>query len=175
MHEFWRPVVGFEGFYEVSDLGRVRSVNRTVATHSGALRFYRGKLLKLRPNVVGGHLYVSLKKQGKHFTPTVHSLVLAAFVGPRPEGLQCCHGPKGKTCNELNNLSWGTPLKNSGEDKRRDDALLFGERHQNHKISSEQVKSIRADTRCRKRIALEHGISPSYVSALKAWQWRKRG
>jgi len=63
---------------------------------------------------------IGLSKNGIVKTFSVHRLVLEAFIGPCPKGLQCCHGHSGSANNRLLNLSWGTQEKNNGEDKQRD-------------------------------------------------------
>jgi len=107
LQEEWRPVVGHPG-YEVSDQGRVRSVDRIVKTSNGQSRRYRGMLLQPGPSNYG-HLSVVL---GRGNTRMVHQLVLEAFVGPRPKGMECCHGLGGHTDNRLVNLRWDTRSNN---------------------------------------------------------------
>jgi hypothetical protein len=69
--------------------------------------------------------------------------VLVAWVSPRPLGMVMCHGPKGRLDDSLENLSWGTPKKNLGEDKRRDGTDNRGDRHATRKLNSLQVRIIR--------------------------------
>lgn len=118
MTESWRPVVGYEGFYEVSDHGRVRSVDRVVEQRNG-------KALRLagHPLAAGldgkGYPNVGLRRPGHRRTARVHDLVLRAFAGPPPSGLEGCH----RDGNPLNNnwpsnLEWGTPSSN-GHDRVR--------------------------------------------------------
>lgn len=106
--EHWLPVAGWEGFYEVSDQGRVRSIDRTIATDSGYLRHYRRHMLSPRPGGSdNGYLYVTLMKPGTRVTRAVHGLVLAAFDGP-PEGREYLHGAGGPGDNRWpENLSYG--------------------------------------------------------------------
>lgn len=111
--EIWRPVVGREGWYEVSNLGRVRSLDRVVPILSrrGSVRscLYRGRLLKSCPDKRSGHLHISL---GAGSVRKVHHLVLEAFVGPCPPGMQCLHGDGDPTNNALANIKWGTASEN---------------------------------------------------------------
>ena len=102
--EKWLPVVGFEGFYEVSDLGRVKRIN--------VGREARERLLKASSNTLG-YLRVSLYRDGKGSTRRVHRLVLEAFVGPCPEGEEGCHGDGDPANNRLVNLRWGTVSSNA--------------------------------------------------------------
>lgn len=108
-HEEWRPVAGFEGLYEVSDHGRVRSVR--AGNHVN--KRLQGKVLKERTNKVG-YPVVSLYRGGKATRKerTVHRLVLEAFVGPAPDGCEVLHGDGTKINNHLSNLRWGTRSEN---------------------------------------------------------------
>lgn len=115
----WKPVVGFEGFYEVSDEGRVRSLPRRVNSPvAGGSRVIPGRERKLTTHP-SGHLIVSLSRPGeKLFMAKVHRLVLEAFVGPCPDGMECCHNNSVPSDNRLANLRWDTPSENQ-LDKRR--------------------------------------------------------
>ena len=116
--ETWKPVVGFEGRYEVSDFGRVKSLGR-VETFSRVLnngvradvtRLKREKILALSK---GSNGYVTVRLLGKTFT--VHQLVLKAFVGPKPDGFVTCHGDGNRLNNRLSNLRWDTYTANNRE------------------------------------------------------------
>jgi hypothetical protein len=115
MIETWRPVAGHEGLYEVSDLGRVKSVKRTLAIDShnkGGRRAVRERILK---PAVGRYCTVGLGKNGVTQHRAVHTLVLEAFVGPCPIGMQARHFPRDTTNNRLDNLSWGTATQNQAD------------------------------------------------------------
>lgn len=111
MIEGWLPVVGYEGSYEVSELGRVRSLDRTVEGRRGPQRI-RGKVLVAVRDVRLGHQLVNVCSDGKQRTRYVHQLVLEAFVGPRPDGMVCRHLNGDPTDNRIINLRWGTPSEN---------------------------------------------------------------
>lgn len=106
--EEWRPVVGWEGWYEVSNLGKVRSL------HPGRFRF--GTIL--HGSQRDGYKTVRLCKPGRSTARKVHQLVLEAFVGPRPPGHITRHLNSVRHDNRLSNLAWGTHVENS-EDLRR--------------------------------------------------------
>ena len=110
--ERWLPVVGYEGFYEVSDHGRVRSVDRTVKFRDGRVFSYTSQLRSQTPQVPYGHMAVGLKRNGKRRTVRVHRLVLEAFVGPCPEGMEGCHNDGDASNNALSNLRWDTSSAN---------------------------------------------------------------
>jgi hypothetical protein len=110
MLETWRPVAGYEGAYEVSDHGRVRSVRRWVEYRGGKRR--AGGLV-LKPVLTNRfHLSVNLYQGGRATSRTVHSLVLEAFVGARPDGLHGCHNDGDPNNNHVGNLRWDTPSGN---------------------------------------------------------------
>ena len=111
--ERWAAVPGYEGWYEVSDLGRVRSVTRTVRTSRG-VRTYQGRILKRWVNA-RGYASVTLAKRGECKDWFVHRLVLQAFVGEAPAGTECCHGNDIRDDNRLVNLRWDTHLANVRE------------------------------------------------------------
>lgn len=106
----WKPVVGYEGFYEVSDDGQVRSIDRVVPHASGSAR-RRGKVLSPAASS-SGHLRVALSRNGELRGFFVHRLVLTAFVGPCPEGRECCHKNGVSDDNRVENLYWGTRVDN---------------------------------------------------------------
>ena len=114
MNEVWHPVPGWETLYEVSDLGKVRSFDRPVIqlSRSGnpVTVVYKAKQLKPRP--AGGrkdgerYCQVTLAKDNKNFPRYVHHLVVAAFIGPRPDGAEVNHKDCDKTNNALDNLEY---------------------------------------------------------------------
>lgn len=105
--ERWLPVSGFEGRYEVSDHGRIRSL--TCLDAAGRLR--RGRLLRPR-ETTRNHLSVALYADGFRSDRQLHHLVLEAFVGPMPAGLEGCHRNDDPRDNRLDNLRWDTRSAN---------------------------------------------------------------
>lgn len=116
--EKWRDVIDYEGFYEVSNLGRVRSVDRMVKHKTGSMRKWKGKILAQPPVSQKGYPGLKLSKEGVKRTRYVHHLVAEAWLGPCPKGQQVRHGPNGLD-NSIENLSYGTKSED-GFDKRRD-------------------------------------------------------
>lgn len=110
--EVWRPVSGYVGIYEVSNLGRVRSVTRVTST--GHHR--RGKVLS--PSSSTGHLFVNLFRAGASEKKYVHRLVMGAFVGPLPDGLEVCHNDGDPTNNTTGNLRYDTHSENNRDTVR---------------------------------------------------------
>ena len=119
MTERWLPVVGYEGLYEVSDLGGVR---RVVADDAEPY------VLKASANKKG-HLHVSLSRDGERKDFLVHRLVLIAFVGPCPEGMEACHNDGRPANNVVSNLRWDTQSANTF------DRVKHGTHHEANKTS----------------------------------------
>jgi len=113
----WRAVTGFEGFYEISDDGQVRSIDRWILIR-GNRTFLRGVPRKAFPKPRTGHLAVVLRREGQHYSRHVHTLVLEAFVGPRPDGYECCHRDGNVNNNHVSNLYWGTRADNYNDSVR---------------------------------------------------------
>jgi hypothetical protein len=113
MTEQWLPVAGWEGAYEVSDQGRVRSLERTVLRRGhGGKRRVPAKLLTPSPNDKGT-MAVGLGNGTRKTTRRqVGRLVLETFVGPCPPGLECCHANDNPADNRLINLRWDTRSAN---------------------------------------------------------------
>lgn len=111
--------MGYEELYQVSDMGRVRSVDRVVSHGRGGLRKLKGRIL--RPFSISrlGHTGVDLRKEGTRRTIYIHRLVAAAWIGPCPDGQQVRHGSNGVADNSVSNLCYGT-ISDNHFDKRRD-------------------------------------------------------
>lgn len=108
--EQWRPVRGYQGFYEVSDLGRVRSVDRVVGQRPNGPRLVRGRVLSPATDS-GGYQGVALCKYGTQRTERVHRLVIEAFAGAAP-GMVTDHINGDRTDNRLANLRAATSSQN---------------------------------------------------------------
>lgn len=107
--ERWLPVVGFEGRYEVSDQGRVRSLDRTDS--SGRAR--RGRMLK--QHAIGEytqHWSVALYRSGRQFRRLVHRLMAEAFLGACPAGQVVRHLDDNPDNNTIGNIAYGTSADN---------------------------------------------------------------
>jgi DNA-binding XRE family transcriptional regulator len=184
--ERWLPVESFE-HYEVSDLGRVRSIDRiiTVASPYGGtyIRRMRGRVL--RPSLYEGqygYLLVSVYQDKQVTKCYVHRLVAAAFLGPCPPGEQVRHGPNGKLDNRASQLCYGTREKNAGPDRERDGTLLYGESSPVAKLTEAQITEIRARYAaggiCQRDLASELGVSRGNISVITrgdGWKRVKEG
>jgi hypothetical protein len=114
--ERWRAVLRYRGIYEVSTRGRVKSLARVTTGKNGTPRRLPERILK--GNSSGSNGYVSVRltdTDGGSKAWHVNVLVLEAFVGPRPDGLQSLHRDDIRTNNDLSNLYWGTFEDNAAD------------------------------------------------------------
>jgi len=116
--EVWLPVVGYEGLYDVSNLGNVRTLERAwfSGEHHQVMRTVKAGP-KAQKADRHGYLRVTLSKEGKKRRRSVHHLVLDAFVGPGEDNAQCRHLDGNKENNRVENLCWGTIGENAADRK----------------------------------------------------------
>jgi len=136
MPEVWKPISGYEGTYEVSDQGRVRSLDRTCLGKDGRQEFHRGKILKPQ-KMKNNYLEVSLSSAGARTHRTVHTLVAEAFLGPRPEGHDVAHMDGDRSHNCADNLFYLTREDNLHS------TYAYGGKQANGKLSLADVDEIR--------------------------------
>lgn len=122
--EIWKDIENYEGLYEVSNTGKVRSLDRIARCGKFGKSLWKGKELKAG---IGSHGYytVSLGKQSKFKTHLVHRLVAKHFVDGYTEELEVNHIDLMKTNNHADNLEWVTPSYNTkhGWKKRYNNAV----------------------------------------------------
>lgn len=113
--ENWKPIPGYEGYYEVSDNGRVRSVTRVVnsSSRNGGMRLRHSKILRMKRKR-NGYLSVQLSKEGCARDNMVHRLVAMTFLGDKTgSDLVVNHLNLDKTDNRVCNLEWCTDKENA--------------------------------------------------------------
>jgi hypothetical protein len=166
--ERWLAVPGFEGFYEVSSHGRVRSCERS-NTHFnkrvGVMTRCRRAQIKSPSGGPNGYLSVRLYRDGRAHAFSVHALVCRAFLGERPSGQEVRHLDGERHNNRLDNLAYGTKAENAA-DRRAHGRQLSGRAHPWFKFSDDVVKAVRADRANGLffyQIAERHGVSRSQV------------
>ena len=109
MVEQWKPVPGYDGLYEVSDHGNVRSLERiTTDTNGRRTRMFRGKLLPGYVLPIGYRVFQLSSHDKTKSLQYAHRLVLLAFRGPAPEQHEGCHEDGDSLNNRLDNLRWDT-------------------------------------------------------------------
>ena len=168
----YRDIDGFPG-YRVGDDGSVWSCRKSGITGKSNLS---PEWHRLRPGMtLGGYHQVSLRQGGRTFIRSIHRLVLEAFVGPCPSGMEACHFPnRDKSDNRLSNLRWGTHRSNladraiHGTDNR-------GERSSSAKLTAATVAEIRqrlGNGEYQYRIAEDFGVGQTTISDInrqKRW------
>lgn len=167
--EEWRDIPGYEGRYQASSLGRIRSLPNS--------RYKTVRLLAPGLKPPTGYLVVNLSVDGKAKTIMIQNLVLTTFVGPRPPGLVACHRNNIPSDNALSNLRWDTQQSNI-DDKTRFDTQPVGSKNAMAKLSESQVAEIKAKLKDRKRgdiarVAREYGLNPVLVCKIahnKRWK-----
>lgn len=118
MFEEWRSIEGYEGYYEISNLGRVRSLDRNIVYINGKVIHRKGIYFKLQKDR-NGYTIVNLSKEGVTKTKLVHHLVARSFIENVSGFPNVLHGAAGQKDNSVSNLKWGTQSENMF-DKRRD-------------------------------------------------------
>lgn len=174
--ERWKDVPGYEGLYEVSSLGRIRSLTRIVKRHDGGKQTHHGRVLI---QTVGTHGYpaVALRRgRGDVTTRTVHSLVAHAFIGERPDNHEIRHVNGDRKDARAKNLRYGTNKENQ-HDRREHGTHNFGERNPCAKLTREKVEAIREmskEGQSGVQIATSFGVSAGTIyDILKGRTWRQ--
>lgn len=144
------PVVGYEPYYEISDLGRARSLDRLVNTAHGGKRTSKGRLLKQQ--IHRGYPAVKLSVNAERVDGRIHVMVLEAFVGPRPDGQVARHLNGNPQDGRLVNLAWGTWEENA-QDSLRHGTNMYAKRllcERGHPYSGANLRISRGGARyCR--------------------------
>lgn len=193
--ERWAAIEGFP-LYEVSSLGRVRSLTRIferpktrghleerpsgcqVIKWSG--RILRGWLRRRKTRPVA--MFVALRRDGQTFQVRLHRLVLEAFAGPCPAGMEGCHNDGNPRNNALSNLRWDTPLANQLDSVRHGTKarppLHFGEAHPNSRLTDAEVEAIKSHQARRglhAQLAREFNVSQTTIGRIRTQRQRVLG
>jgi len=139
--EIWRDVPGWEGVYQVSCRGRVKSLERTCKARGGGTRVIPKRILKAAKDI-HGYLTVSFSRDGIKKTYRVHCMICEAFIGVRPNEMEVRHLNGQRDDNRAENLVYGTHQENEA------DRVLHGtdgngEKNVNAKLTADQVREIR--------------------------------
>lgn len=170
--ETWRDIPGFDGHYQVSDLGRVRSC-KTTHGEAGLTWHLRAP----QPLPPYGHLMLVLYRHNQPHTRYVHALVAGAFLGPCPPGHEVAHNDGNPADNRVQNLRYATRKENQA-DRLEHGTMIRGEDASNHKLTESDVRDIRAAwaarTTSRRALAERYGVSESAIQQIylrKNWAW----
>lgn len=179
--EKWKAVPDYEGYYEASSLGRIRSVSRTITVNLNGKQFSRrlkGKVLKQFYDGRGLYLQTILTKDGNARRFLVHRLVASTFL-ENPFGLaEVNHKDENKYNNCAENLEWCSHKYNNNYGSKKDSGK--GEKNSQNKFSEETIREIKRLYKKRDpefgttALAKKYGISVPHVSAIihgKRWGW----
>lgn len=166
MTEVWKDIPGYEGLYQVSDLGRVKSLPRITARVERSGRVVsqpiRERILKPAVNR-RGYWSLALRLNGESVTHEVHTLVALAFLGPRASNdLQVRHLDGNSLNCALENLCYGTRSENQLD--------LYQYRGHHHRLTGDNVREIRARLAAGEQgraLAKEFGVGETNISAIK--------
>jgi len=143
MKETWKDIKGYEGSYQVSNLGRVRSLDRMVKHKKEGLRKQKGLTLKNRKDY-GGYYKVLLCKNGQVNNQKISRLVAQAFISNPRNKTQVNHKNGIKTDNKISNLEWCTRSENSKHAYKTGLIIsVKGENHGRSKLNEKQVRVIK--------------------------------
>jgi hypothetical protein len=171
--ELWKDIPEYPG-YQVSNLGRVKSLGGFKRAGHGH-RFWPILLLKTKPDKLG-YIRAYLARDGKSRFCLVHYLVLTAFVGPKPLGMETCHKNDVRSDNRLENLYWGTRKDNvadarrNGRYERQSQRMKGGRTYQ--KLTPDQVRKIRSEYQYGVKgfghiaLAKKYGVAPETIRAI---------
>jgi len=167
MREEWRDVVGYEGWYDVSNFGRVRRMKACKGTYAGRI---------MAPCQREGYVLSSLHKNGKHSTPSIHRLVAAAFLGPCPAGKEINHIDGVKTHNHVENLEYVTASENQRNAYRMGLRSSRGENNTSSLLSNNDVRIVRGllGKIPHRVIAGMFGVTRTAITAIstgRTWGW----
>lgn len=171
----WRPVVGWEGFYEVSSHGKVRSLDRTVNSVWRGTSSYEKKIagreLKLgvnRHGYLAGNLCVSNKRTNFE----LHTLVCRAFHGDPPMNMQVAHNDGVRTNCHAKNLRWATVRENAADRDLHGNGMA-GEGNSRAILTQNEVVAIRLSSLSQRALAREYGVSRGAITGIlsgKNWK-----
>lgn len=158
--EVWRWVVGYEGRYMVSNMGKVVSV--PCVQKRGSKSYHKPGITVADNDNGHGYRVLSLYSDGVQKQVTVHRLVATAFI-PNPDNLpEVNHIDGNKQNNCVSNLEWVTRRQNIKHAVDVLDSFSF-----NRHFTEEQVESIRTDKRTEKEIAEEYGVTQTTINAIR--------
>lgn len=174
MNEIWKDIEGFEGWYQVSNKGQVRSLDRYVNHRSGGDRFMKGRILS--HSIRSGYCEVSLWINGEQTGKSIHRLVAETFL-PNPNDYPCVNHKDGiKTNNDVSNLEWCTYSENHIHARRTGLNKYYGQSHHFSKLKKDDIPNILDSAKCGipvKAIARKFGVSDGSIYNIvngKTWK-----
>lgn len=161
-NEIWRDISEYEGYYQISNMGRIKSLDRSVMDKKGRNHVTVGGIMKPTPDKKTGHMRIGLWKDSKRRVLYVHRLVMETFVGECPNEMEVCHNDGDPSNNRLDNLRYDTRHENM-----IDASKLC--RTPNQKLSPNDVIEIRKrllNGEKQTDIAKDYGVGQYAISAI---------
>ena len=176
MKEIWKDIKDYEGMYQCSNLGRIRSLDRYVYEHSGKKQFRKGQIIKPRLNP-NGYLQVPLNKNAKRKMSSVHILVAQTFIENNNNLDIVNHKDGNKQNNEVTNLEWTSYSENNKHSYKKlnrtivrvggkPKCVIVWDLLSNEKIRFDSV----AETS--RQLNISHTQINRYLDSLKIWKGR---
>lgn len=174
MTEIWKPIAGWQRFYEVSSHGRIRSLARRIKRCNGIPMMIRARIMRT-PRGSHGYKCCNLTRGGISTTICVHVAVATAFFGKCPKGQEVRHKNGKKPNCRASNLEYGSDSQNM-RDRERHGTVVRGKKNGSTKLHVASVRRIRrlASTTTYASLAREYGVSESTISLVvsgKNWSW----
>lgn len=170
--EAWKPVIGYKGVYEVSSLGRVKSIDRVIPYATGNHRPAKGYMQFQRMDK-NGYLSVGLWAANKEKRHSVHRLVAKSFISNVDNKPVVNHKDSNRVNNVTCNLEWCTASENMRHAVKAGSKIgAKGEDSGVAKLNNSQVLEIFSSPLPRKTLAIIYGVSGGQISAIKTgWSW----
>lgn len=175
MEEIWKPIVGYEGLYEISSLGRVKSLHnlQRKRTNERVKIKPRPKEKILKPTVsTHGYIMYHLTKNNSIFNASGHRIIAQAFIPNPLNKPQVNHIDNNRLNNNISNLEWVTALENTHhciKQKRN----MFGEKHYLSKLTNSIIFSIRKSKEKNVTLSKLYGVHQSNISRIKSGEYWK--
>jgi hypothetical protein len=161
-NEVWKDIPTYEGHYQASNMGRIKSLDRYTIDKNGNKHTTIGGIMKPVPDKQTGHLRVGIWKNSQRRTLYVHRLIMETFVGECPNGMEVCHNDGNSSNNHLDNLRYDTRHENLIDASKLN-------KTPNQKLSPDDVLEIRKrllNGEKQADIAKDYGVGQYAISAI---------